>query len=322
MGNDSITAFRARELLRRFLGIFSPRFSKPKLELLGQMPFGIQVARDTLVSEIARSLQEGILSKKTQERLERHLRADGLDDKVHGSLLCDAAPSIHDDTPVVIDPTDVQKPYAERMPYLDQVRVDARQAARAPGRRATSRRREMARRREADDAADDAEGGVDEKGALGGRAGLRHALARRGHDTVRPAVVQAGAYAAPRLPEAEGHGRTRRRGRLLRGCVARQEGQARGARQPRRQGLAQDVRGPGVLLLCDRGRPEGALRAARTVEGARLRPRGARRPADGVRAADRIARLRGRPGGRRSPLKPRKPRTALRRLDSHFQNWA
>ena len=32
-------------------------------------------------------------------------------------------------------------------------------------------------------------------------------------------------------------------------------------------------------------------------------------------------RLRGRPGGRRSPLKPRKPRMALRGLDSHFQNW-
>lgn len=69
----------------------------------------------------ARSLQEGILSKKTQEHLERHLRADGFDDKVHGFLLCDAAPSIHDDTPVVIDPTDVQKPYAERMPYLAKV---------------------------------------------------------------------------------------------------------------------------------------------------------------------------------------------------------
>src|SRR5574344_21270 len=121
MGNDSITAFRTREQLRKFLGIFSPRFSKPKLEFLGQMLFGIQAARDTLVSEIARSLQEDILAKKTQERLERHLRSDGLDDKVHGSILCDAASSIHEDTLIVIDPTDVQKPYAEKMPYLAKV---------------------------------------------------------------------------------------------------------------------------------------------------------------------------------------------------------
>lgn len=121
MGNDSITAFRTREQLRKFLGIFSPRFSKPKLEFLGQMLFGIQAARDTLVSEIARALQEDILSKKTQERLERHLQADRLDDKVHGSLLCDAASSIHEDTLIVIDPSDVQKPYAEKMPYLAKV---------------------------------------------------------------------------------------------------------------------------------------------------------------------------------------------------------
>ena len=76
MGNDSTTAFRTREQLRKFLGIFSPRFSKPKLEFLGQMLFGIQAARDTLVSEIARSLQEDVLAKKTQERLERHLATD------------------------------------------------------------------------------------------------------------------------------------------------------------------------------------------------------------------------------------------------------
>ena len=85
------------------------------------MLFGIQAARDTLVSEIARSLQEDILAKKTQERLEHHLQADGLGDKIHGSLLCDAASSIHEDTLIIIDPTDVQKPYAEKMPYLAKV---------------------------------------------------------------------------------------------------------------------------------------------------------------------------------------------------------
>lgn len=68
MGNDSTTAFRTREQLR-----------------------GIQAARDTLVSEIARSLQEDILAKKTQERLEHHLQADGLDDKIHGSGCLDCS---------------------------------------------------------------------------------------------------------------------------------------------------------------------------------------------------------------------------------------
>ena len=123
MGNDSIIAFRTRDQLRKYMGIFSPQFrdSRWKMEFLGQMLFGIQASRDTLMSEIARSLQEDILAKKTQERLERHLATEGMDAKIHGSILCDAAPSIHDDTSIIVDPTDVQKEYAERMPYLAKV---------------------------------------------------------------------------------------------------------------------------------------------------------------------------------------------------------
>ena len=123
MGNDSIIAFKTREQLRKYLGIFSPQFndSRWKMEFLRQMLFGIQASRDTLMSEIARSLQEDILAKKTQERLERHLATEGMDSKVHGSILCDAAPGIHDDTLIIVDPTDVQKGYAEKMPYLAKV---------------------------------------------------------------------------------------------------------------------------------------------------------------------------------------------------------
>ena len=123
MGNDSIIAFKTREQLRKYLGIFSPQFkgSRWKMEFLGQMLFGIQASRDTLMSEIARSLQEDILAKKTQERLERHLATDGMDAKIHGSILCDAAPGIGGSTLVIVDPTDVQKEYADKMPYLAKV---------------------------------------------------------------------------------------------------------------------------------------------------------------------------------------------------------
>ena len=58
MGNDSIFALKTREQPGKHLGIFSPQFkgSHWKMEFLGQMLFGIQAARDTLMSEIARSL--------------------------------------------------------------------------------------------------------------------------------------------------------------------------------------------------------------------------------------------------------------------------
>ena len=41
--------------------------------------------------------------------------------KIHGSILCDAAAGIGDSTLVIVDPTDVQKEYAEKMPYLAKV---------------------------------------------------------------------------------------------------------------------------------------------------------------------------------------------------------
>ena len=79
MGNDSIIAFRTREQLRKYLGIFSPQFKGNRwmMEFLGRMPFGIQASRDTLVGETARSPREDILAKKTQERRSRTSRRRG-----------------------------------------------------------------------------------------------------------------------------------------------------------------------------------------------------------------------------------------------------
>lgn len=47
--------------------------------------------------------------------------ADGMDAKIHGSILCAAAAGIGESTLVIVDPTDVQKEYADKMPYLDKV---------------------------------------------------------------------------------------------------------------------------------------------------------------------------------------------------------
>lgn len=81
--NDSKTAFKSREQLVKFLGIFSPHISKPTEKFVGEMLFGIQASQDTLLSEIGRSLREDIKLKKTEERLCRHLAKAGLDEKLH-----------------------------------------------------------------------------------------------------------------------------------------------------------------------------------------------------------------------------------------------
>lgn len=121
MNNDSLIALKTREQLSSFLGILLPRFSKPTGEFIGQMLYGIQAAQDIKLSKIARALDEPIGLKKTMERLGRHLAEDGMCEKLSEGVMEDAAFRIHRDTLIIIDPTDIQKPYAEKMPYLSKV---------------------------------------------------------------------------------------------------------------------------------------------------------------------------------------------------------
>ena len=122
--NDSTAAYRLREQLKRFLGIVFPHFPKRQKEFLGQMLFGIQAGQAVVLSRIARELDEGILLKKTEERLSRHLLAEGLDRMVQDAVLAHGAGKVADDDIVSIDPSDVQKPYAHEdgMPLLAKVR--------------------------------------------------------------------------------------------------------------------------------------------------------------------------------------------------------
>ena len=121
--NDSTAAYRLREQLKRFVGIVFPHVPKPQKEFLGQMFFGIQAGQTTVLIRIARKLDEDILLKKTEERLSRHLLAEGLDAAVQDAVLAHGADCVHDDTIVSIDPSDIQKPYAQDggMPLLAKV---------------------------------------------------------------------------------------------------------------------------------------------------------------------------------------------------------
>lgn len=71
-------AQKLRDHIRGFLGIMYPHFSKPKAEFIGQMIYGIEASQDVKLSEIARSLGEDILLKKTSERLSRNLKEPGI----------------------------------------------------------------------------------------------------------------------------------------------------------------------------------------------------------------------------------------------------
>lgn len=118
---SSTTAFKLRAQLDGFLGIFSTRFSKPTHRFIGQMLFGIQAAQDVKLSQIGRALQEPIRIGKVENRLSRNLAREGMADALHECVLDYAASAIHEDTLVIVDPSDIQKDYARKMPYLAKV---------------------------------------------------------------------------------------------------------------------------------------------------------------------------------------------------------
>ena len=123
---DSAVGRRLRDQIERFSGIFLPRFSKPQGRFVEQMLYGIQAAQDVKVSSISRALGEEIAGKKTAERLSHHLATPGMGQAINEAVVEQAADRVKDDTLIVIDPTDIRKVYARRMPYLATVRDGSR----------------------------------------------------------------------------------------------------------------------------------------------------------------------------------------------------
>ena len=115
-------AEKLRAQIHQFLGIFSPHFSRPKLKFLEQMLYGVSASQDCKLSQVARVLGEPILLKKTEERLSRHLATPGLGERVQQQIVRQAARRVGPDTLIVVDPTDIRKPYAQAMPHLGTVR--------------------------------------------------------------------------------------------------------------------------------------------------------------------------------------------------------
>ena len=120
--NRSVVAQRVRAQLLKFSGIFSPRFTKPQGEFIAEMIYGIGASQDVKLSVIARALDEPIAMKKTEERLSRHLKVPGMAQAINEQIAAHAAARVRADTLIIVDPTDVRKRYAQRMPYLATVR--------------------------------------------------------------------------------------------------------------------------------------------------------------------------------------------------------
>jgi len=94
--------------------------------------YGIVARHSVMLTEIGRSLNEAIPLIKTENRLSRQAGRKGLDEAVTRFVIRGGAGRVKEETLLIIDPSDLAKPYAEKMQYLARVR-DGREGEIANG---------------------------------------------------------------------------------------------------------------------------------------------------------------------------------------------
>lgn len=105
-----------------FSGKLSGGLPKVSRRFIEEMVYGIQARGSVRLSEIARSLNEGIPLRKTINRLSQQLKRPGLVAEIEDALIAEGKRRIQEDTLLIVDVSDITKPYAEKMEYLAQVR--------------------------------------------------------------------------------------------------------------------------------------------------------------------------------------------------------
>lgn len=113
---------KLREQIHGFSGKLSTQFSVPKQRFIEQMVYGICARQDVKLSEIARSLEEDVALIRTEKRLSRNLDAEGMDERLRDAVVRMGSRRVHKDTLLVIDVSDITKPYAKKMEHLGKVR--------------------------------------------------------------------------------------------------------------------------------------------------------------------------------------------------------
>jgi len=107
--------------LHQFNQRYSSGFSRPEQKFIWQMLFGILKGGKVQLNSIARSLQERHSLKKTAERLGRHLGVVGFWRRLSTATLESQRYYLKQCKYMIIDLSDIQKEYAEKMAGLARV---------------------------------------------------------------------------------------------------------------------------------------------------------------------------------------------------------
>jgi hypothetical protein len=105
-----------------FVNFLKGQFSVPEVKNIGALLYGMLRCHDVHVSELGRSLREKIAPKKTEERLHRNLRRKGMGRRLLEANALKNIEELREKRYCIIDLSDIQKPYAEKMEGLGRVR--------------------------------------------------------------------------------------------------------------------------------------------------------------------------------------------------------
>jgi hypothetical protein len=112
---------KLNEQIRLFSGKVSSGLPKVGRRFVQEMLYGMACEQSLHLSKIARSLSEKIPLIKTINRLSFELSRPGLWEKVTQGVLQQASQDVTADNLLILDLSDIAKPYAKRMEYLGRV---------------------------------------------------------------------------------------------------------------------------------------------------------------------------------------------------------
>jgi hypothetical protein len=101
--------------LSNLVNRISRGMSRPVSKFIRDMLFGICGNGTASVHKIAQNTIDGTSTKKTSERLYRNLGREGLDEQLREALMDIVCPKLEQDSLIIVDESDIEKPYAKKM---------------------------------------------------------------------------------------------------------------------------------------------------------------------------------------------------------------
>ena len=120
--NFSHLASKLRYKVTKFSGILSLGLDKTARRFVKEAIYGIIASESVLLTEIGRQMESRVSLKKTEERFSRQLIKPDIWGCIQKSILSMASERVKEKTLLILDLSDLKKPYAEKMEYLAQVR--------------------------------------------------------------------------------------------------------------------------------------------------------------------------------------------------------